>query len=98
MIYTIDEIKKIAIPIAKSFNLDSLSLFGSYARGEATENSDIDFYFDNGGLRGLLQHAALINAFEDAYGCSVDAVSTGINNKEFIERIKKEGVLLYEKI
>lgn len=98
MIYSIDEIKEISVPIAKSFDLDSLSLFGSYARGEATENSDIDFYFDNGGLHGLLQHAALINKLEEAFGCSVDVVSTGINNKEFLERIKKEGVLLYEKI
>lgn len=89
---------EIAIPIAKSFNLDSLSLFGSYAHGEATEDSDIDFYFDNGGLHGLLQHAALINKLEETFGCSVDAVSTGINNKEFLERIKLEGILLYEKI
>ncbi|MBR0471795.1 MAG: nucleotidyltransferase domain-containing protein [Methanosphaera sp.] len=98
MIYTIDEIRKKAVPIAKAFDVDSLSLFGSYARGEATEESDIDFYFDNGRLRGLLQHAALINKLEEAFGCSVDAVSTGINNQEFIKRIKKEGILLYEKI
>ena len=81
----------------KAFNLDSLSL-GSYTRGEATEDSDIDFFFDNGGLRGLFQYAALINKLEEVFGCSVDAVSTGINNKEFIERIKKESVLLYEKV
>ena len=29
-------------PIAASYGIKSLSLFGSYARGEATENSDVD--------------------------------------------------------
>ena len=43
MVYSVDEIKKIAVPIAKSYGVDSLSLFGSYARGEATSESDIDF-------------------------------------------------------
>ena len=35
MPYTIDEIKTKAIPIAIYYGVDSLSLFGSYARGEA---------------------------------------------------------------
>ena len=97
MVYTIEEIKKISVPIVKSYGVDSLSLFGSYARGEATPESDIDFYFDKGEVRSLLQHSSLINKLEEAFNCSVDLVSTGINNKEFLERIKKEGVLLYEK-
>jgi hypothetical protein len=97
MVYSVDEIKKIAVPIAKSYGVDSLSLFGSYARGEATSESDIDFYFDNGELRSLLQHSSMLNKLEEAFGCSVDLVSTGINKKEFIKLIKKEGILLYEK-
>lgn len=40
MIYTIEEIKEKTIPIAKKYGIDSMSLFGSYARGEATENRD----------------------------------------------------------
>ena len=43
MIYTLDEIKQKAIPIAIEYGVNSMSLFGSYARGEATENSDVDF-------------------------------------------------------
>ena len=43
MVYTIDEIKKIIIPIAKTHGVKSISLFGSYARGEAKENSDFCF-------------------------------------------------------
>lgn len=97
MTYTIDEIRKISVPIAKSYGVDSLSLFGSYARGEADEDSDIDFYFDKGDVKSLFQHASLINKLEEAFDCPVDLVSAGINNKEFLEKIRKEGVLLYEK-
>ena len=56
MIYTIEEIKEKTIPIAKKYGIDSMSLFGSYARGEATENSDVDFYIDKGDIKGLLDY------------------------------------------
>ena len=42
-IYTIENIKDIVIPIANKYNVQSIYLFGSYARGEANENSDLDF-------------------------------------------------------
>ena len=42
-IYTIEKIKDIVIPIASKYNVQSIYLFGSYARGEATEKSDLDF-------------------------------------------------------
>ncbi len=41
MSYTIDEIKNKTIPIAKAYGISRMSLFGSYARGEAKENSDV---------------------------------------------------------
>ena len=42
-IYTIDKIKDIVKPIADKYNVESIYLFGSHARGEANENSDLDF-------------------------------------------------------
>lgn len=41
-IYTIDEIKAVVKPIAEKYDLEKVYLFGSYARGEANEESDID--------------------------------------------------------
>ena len=40
MIYTIEEIKRIAIPIVSEYGVARLAVFGSYARGEANENID----------------------------------------------------------
>ena len=48
MIYTVDEIRD----IAASYGINSLSLLGSYARGEATDDSDIDLLIDRGGMAG----------------------------------------------
>lgn len=42
MVYTIEEIKEIIRPIAEKYQLPAVYLFGSYARGEADEDSDID--------------------------------------------------------
>ena len=46
-VYTIEEIKAKAIPIAKRYGVKKLSLFGSYARGEANSKIDLDFIYDD---------------------------------------------------
>ena len=97
MIYTLDEIKQKAIPIAIEYGVNSMSLFGSYARGEATENSDIDFLIDRGNIKGLLDYMGFVQDLEDIFHCHVDVVSTGIKDKSFLNSIKREGVLIYEK-
>ncbi len=46
MVYTIEEIQKRAVPIVRKYGVNSLSLFGLYAKGKATEDSDLDFVMD----------------------------------------------------
>ncbi len=87
MTYTIDEIKKIVTPIVKEYGIDSLSLFGSYARGEATEDSDLDFIMDKGDLNGV-KYFSLIDKLESKFKCHVDLVSKESSNKEFLNEIK----------
>ena len=59
-IYTIDEIKAIASPIAESHGVAALYLFGSYARGEATSDSDLDFRIEKGRIRTIFQLGSLL--------------------------------------
>lgn len=42
MVYTVEQIKDKIFPIAKQYDLSKIYLFGSYARGEADEKSDVD--------------------------------------------------------
>ena len=51
----LDEIRSIANPIARRYNIAALYLFGSYARGEATAQSDLDFRVDRGKMTDFLE-------------------------------------------
>ena len=69
MVYSVEEIKNIVMPIVKRYNIPAIFLFGSYARGEANENSDIDFLVDTTGtgLNSLLTLGALYCDLEEAF-------------------------------
>ena len=54
-IYSIQEIKKMINKILKKYNIDKAYIFVSYARGEATESSDIDIMIKKGNLTTLLE-------------------------------------------
>ena len=96
-VYTIDEIRAKAVPIAKKYGVKRLSLFGSYARGEADAQSDLDFLYDNGSgkIKSTLDYIGFVFDLEDEFGCHVDAVSMGINDKKFLAQIQEDEVLLY---
>ena len=49
MIYSSTEIGSRIAPVAKEFDVKKMILFGSYARGEASEESDIDFLYQHEG-------------------------------------------------
>ena len=49
MIYSLEEIARWIQPVASAYGLRAVYLFGSYARGEATEQSDIDLLVDTSG-------------------------------------------------
>ena len=58
MVYTTDQIRAIATPIAAAYDIKSMSLFGSYARGEATEDSDVDILIERARSEPLFRWAA----------------------------------------
>lgn len=94
-VYTIEEIKAKAIPIAKKYGVKKLSLFGSYARGEADAQSDLDFLYDDMNYSDLFGYFGFVQDLEDEFGCHVDLVSTGISDKKFLAQIQENEVLLY---
>ncbi len=94
--FTIEEIREKVIPIAKKYDVKKISLFGSYARGEADEKSDVDFLFRKGRILGL-EYFGFVNELEEEFKCHVDAVSEGISYKDFLDEIKNDEVILYER-
>ena len=97
MIYTLDEIKEKTIPIAVKYGVSSMSLFGSYARGEATDESDVDLLINKGEIKGLIDFVDFIHDLEQSLKCNVDVVTTSSHNKKFLEKISEDEVLIYGK-
>lgn len=77
MIYTVPEIQAIVIPIAKKYRLRAVYLFGSYARGTAGVDSDVDLLIDTEGtdIKSLLDLAAVYCDLEEALGKQVDLLT-----------------------
>lgn len=93
--YTIQQIQSIVSPIAREHGVSSVSLFGSYATGKATADSDVDLKIEKGRLRSLFQLSGLRLAFEEALHVPVDLVTSESSDKLFLESIAKDEVLLY---
>ena len=77
MVYSFEEIQRRVLPIVEKYRIPAMYLFGSYARGEATEDSDLDFLVDTTGtdLTSLLRLGALYCDLEDAFGKAIDLVT-----------------------
>ena len=94
--YTIAEIRDIVAPIAARYGVERMTLFGSYARGENTPESDMDFRVDRGRVRGM-QMAFLLTDLEDALRVPVDLLSTNSLDEAFLKAIRGEEKVIYER-
>jgi predicted nucleotidyltransferase len=96
-VYTIKEITSIIAPIARAYGVGRLTLFGSYARGEATDASDIDFRIvDDGSLRGLFRLAGFQRELEEILEMHVDILPSDAPSDDFLREIKNEEVIVYD--
>ncbi len=69
------DIKKKVEPILREARVRRAALFGSYARGEQTERSDVDILVEYPDSYTLFDVVALRNALEQVLGKPVDLVS-----------------------
>ena len=100
VVYSIDDIRRVVAPIASKYGVDRVFLFGSYARGEATNSSDIDFIIDKGKLRGL-QLASMLGDLQDHFDKGIDLLTmAGISRASghfgFLQKVEKDMVVIYE--
>lgn len=97
MVYSVDEIRRIAAPIAARHGVERMRLFGSYARGEATESSDVDLRVDCGSITDLFGMGALYADLQEELQKPLDIVTTEGLNDAFLAKIQPDEVLLYER-
>lgn len=75
-IYAMNELQAIICPILRDYGVRRAYLFGSYARGEATAQSDIDLRIDGGRIRSMFGLGALYHELTQALKKPVDLVTT----------------------
>lgn len=90
----LQEKREAILHIAAKHGARNVRVFGSVARGEADEQSDIDFLVDMEPGRSLLDHAALWLDLKELMGREVDVVTERGIKERLRNRILKEAVPL----
>jgi predicted nucleotidyltransferase len=80
--------------IAARYGASNVRVFGSVARGEADEQSDIDFLIEMEPKRSLLDLAGLLVDLEELLGCKVDVVPEDSLRKRIKDRVLNEAIAL----
>ena len=101
-VYTLEEIARLIAPVAKKYNIPKVYIFGSYARGEATADSDVDLMIEVGDLHGLEVIGALED-FKNVLKKPVDMITTRSLNQDrtqkyskiFIDNLENEKIMIY---
>ena len=92
---TISDIRNVVVQVASAYPVISVDLFGSFARGEDTEGSDVDLlvFFDEK-LASLFDLSGLKLDVEDKLNVKVDVIAGPLNENSYLIIDKK--VRLYE--
>ena len=83
--------------ICRRNDIDTLLLFGSVARGEETEESDVDLLVRFARPKSLLDLVRIEREFSEALGRKVDLLTEGALSPYLRERILGEAAVLYER-
>lgn len=94
--HTIDELRNIVGDVASAYGIKKVALFGSYASGAQTQDSDIDLLIDKGELKGLFMFNGFINALEEKLNKPVDVITYQSLERSLIKDSITNEVVLYE--
>lgn len=94
-IYSVDEIKNVLYPVFVRHNVKKFVLFGSYVKGMADKNSDVDLLLDSR-LRGL-KFVGLIEDVRSALNKEVDVFDEThiIPGSKISSEIQKDGIVIF---
>ncbi|QHK17605.1 nucleotidyltransferase [Methanomassiliicoccaceae archaeon DOK] len=94
--YTIEELRRIVEPIAESYGMRQVYLFGSRARGDNREDSDYDFCVVTSDDCDLFELGGFFADLRDALGVEIDLVCQESLRDDFSREVLRDRRLLYE--
>lgn len=94
-VLTIQKIKEICAEVFANFDVEYCYLFGSYAKGKATEISDVDLLVSTSATG--IKFFDLVEALREALKKKVDVLNQEQinNNPDLVKEILKDGVKIY---
>ncbi len=90
----LQQLSALKVQLAQNYHITSLALFGSMARDEATEKSDIDILVDFSQVPDLLTFIELEEKLKSALGKNVDLVPRRKLRAELSQSILKEAIAI----
>ncbi len=95
-VYTIGQLQGLLKPVLEKNSVRKAVLFGSYSKGTATVNSDVDLMVDSG-LKGL-RFFGLLDEISELLACPVDLIDVQdiLPDSPVDREIQKTGVVIYE--
>ena len=92
-VLTIKQIKERIRPIMAKHKVEDVYLFGSYARGEANSDSDVDLYCSSGDIETLYDEVSFIEELKIALGKEVDLVIIGSQMHDYFREQLEEDMI-----
>ncbi len=90
----LEEKREEILRIATKHGVQSIRVFGSVARGEATSRSDVDFIVEPGPQTSPWFPAGLIADLEELLGCEVDVVTKDALHWYIRDQVLEEAIPL----
>ncbi|MFI5021704.1 MAG: nucleotidyltransferase family protein [Alphaproteobacteria bacterium] len=90
----IDQLRQLQPALRRRYPIRQMGVFGSYVRGEQTEESDLDVLVEMGDGIGLIEFVGLQQHLSDALGVNVELVMKDALKPELGRRIMSEVVML----
>lgn len=95
LVYTLEQLRQLIIPLLKQYGMKGASIFGSYARGEATPDSDIDVLLYGGDSFRHFNVFAVAEELHEASGKAVDVYEISeLDDGPFRDTVLREAVAL----
>ncbi len=94
--YTFEELCRIVKPIAESYRMKRVYLFGSRARGDNREDSDYDFCVVTSDDCDLFELGGFFAELRDALGAEIDLVCQESLREDLSGEILSDGRIVYE--
>ena len=85
----VEKLRQVKPELERKYPITGIGIFGSYARGEANHESDIDIAVDINGVMGL-SFVAMADEIEAILGIKTDVIPLRSIKPEYLPGIEKD--------